>query len=602
MFRKPGKKNKKMKRIGIAAILAVFAASVTGCRPSPVLREIVYTENTSLVDTTVKQLKSEDDGQQTDDLVSKQLEDAKTKRDTEKKKAVQDDNSKHTGESAEVTDSDTAKDTAGSGSSSKDRKNSKGNGSTSDDTLSAADDAKDQNQNNNGDKADSNTENNGSDTDKNSDNSGGSDEKETAGAKKKKVTDASGKEVSVPENVGMVTAVGPAAAMVEMLGGEGRLMGTSESFKSSSTAQSLFSDLSDVKTWWEEDGNNAISSSDFAVLLKAKPDVCFEISGQDTFTNSQISQLEKAGISYVVLPALSSSQNLKDAVTIVGETLAKNKTIGKSAASIAKDYCDWVDDTVDTVSGKTSDKKLYSVYISRYAPDISYTLKHTNNDLPADSGVSGGKGKGVAITWSSKKAELISTYMKTAGVTNEGTNNTRLNATEGVYVAPMFHQFDPTFSNSDYTYYGGGETAISADLFVTHRVNSSSYYLLGSTQFPAIVVASDEVKTQIQDNWFWKHRTAKIEGKLDWKAGYLADSGNAYYSSVVGNYDIYVNPSGIGDWAEGSVESPLEAYWVAYHFQGSFSKDRVISETKSFYKKFFKHDLSTEQVKSILNF
>ena len=53
------------------------------------------------------------------------------------------------------------------------------------------------------------------------------------------------------------------------------------------------------------------------------------------------------------------------------------------------------------------------------------------------------------------------------------------------------------------------------------------------------------------------------------------------------------------DWAEGSVESPLEAYWVAYEFYGTYTLDQVKSKTSEFYSTFFGVTLSSSELTAI---
>lgn len=53
------------------------------------------------------------------------------------------------------------------------------------------------------------------------------------------------------------------------------------------------------------------------------------------------------------------------------------------------------------------------------------------------------------------------------------------------------------------------------------------------------------------------------------------------------------------DWANGSLESPLAAYWLACQFDGVYTLDEVKSETQSFYQTFFGAALSDKQLKQI---
>lgn len=618
-YKKDRKKHFRRKRRTMVAAALVTGCSLLlgGCRNSPVLTEIIYTDDVSKVDSTQQQLQNTQSKKRSGKRKNKKAE-SDTKRDTEKKKAVQEQTAdEQKQKTTSVEQNRNTEDTAGnSEEAQKKNPDSGGNGSRSADKKSGGSEEKDRNGEQadktgngiqKGKKADPETKGKngkGKTEEKNSDVNGTGEEEKKDG-NKITVTDGEGRKVKIPENVEKVTAAGAAAPMVEMIAGRGRLLASSASFTESSIAETVFGkkEVSAVKQWWSGDGKSGISSSDFRKLLKESPDICLEFSGEDTFSNTQIRQLRKKGIAYLALPALDSREHLEEAVTIVGEIFRKTSGV-KGAAAKARAYTDWVEDTAEEVKGRVSGEK-YSVYIAAYASDISYTLKHTNNDLPAAAELTDGKrGKGVAIAWSESKPELVSTFMKIGGVTNESSRYSRYAATEGLYVSPMFHQFEPTFSSDAFTYYGGNNIAISADLFVTHRI-TDGYYYLGSEEFPGIIVADEKIGKQIRNNWFWKyHGGAKVKGEADWPAGYKSDSGRLYYGSVIADYDIYVNPSGLGDWAEGSVESPLEAYWAANRFSdgSAYSDSDVINRTEQFYSKFFDADLSDAQIKEILHF
>ena len=75
--------------------------------------------------------------------------------------------------------------------------------------------------------------------------------------------------------------------------------------------------------------------------------------------------------------------------------------------------------------------------------------------------------------------------------------------------------------------------------------------------------------------------------------------GESFYCGVVGTYNIYVNPHGMCDWAQGSLESPLESVWLAYKFGGAYSLSEVKQITADFYRQFFNISLSDSQLYGI---
>jgi hypothetical protein len=53
------------------------------------------------------------------------------------------------------------------------------------------------------------------------------------------------------------------------------------------------------------------------------------------------------------------------------------------------------------------------------------------------------------------------------------------------------------------------------------------------------------------------------------------------------------------NWAEGSVESPLEAYWLARKLQNAYTMETVQAKTREFYQEFFHLTLSGGELSSI---
>jgi len=158
----------------------------------------------------------------------------------------------------------------------------------------------------------------------------------------------------------------------------------------------------------------------------------------------------------------------------------------------------------------------------------------------------------------------------------------------------MFHQFSPVVTGTAAAYYSGaGEYGSAFDLFVARMVNDTVYYQLGSSVYPAIIVKDAETKTLIEENWFWQYHETN-------ENGYITIDGQSFYCGIVGQYEVFVNPEGMLDWADGSAESPLEAYWIASVLQKAFSLEEVKSVTREFYEEFFGVTLSDEQLSLIL--
>lgn len=542
---------------GLALLLAVLLGlSCSACRESPVLHEVRYEHTAPEVDPEQEMLDPEDDGAKDEQFDREKDESAETVRDSTENMGFEDPSFADAEHSTEVDYSPEASNGWQSQDAPSGTAQSEGNGENAKDPSPS----------------DSESEN----PENLPDNSGAL----------KQVVDGSGRTVTLPANIETVTAVRWAAQMVEMLGGSGRLLAADNDFLSSSLAMAAFSDLKNVRSLWSGSGNSGMTGNQFAALLELKPDVCFEISGENTFSEAQIRQLDAAGIAYVVLPALTSVDTLKQAVSLLADILGTNHTTGTDASSIAASYAKWVDGVVGDVKDKIS-SDCTSLYLSDWDSSATYVLDHTK-------GVIESEGSGLAVAYSPKKAQLVSTFMKAAGIINESTRIMSLHRdSEGVYVAPMFHQFDAVVSGRKATFYSGaGEYGSAYDLFVARMITDSSYYQLGGTQYPAVITANENIKEQLENDWFWQYHESDANG-------YITISGQSFYCGIIGPYSIYVNPQGMCDWAEGSAESPLEAYWVSYKFGGGFTLDDVKEKTNTFYQQFFGLTLTEKQLKEM---
>ena len=556
------KKHNMILRRYMALLLAVLlCAALSACRESPVLQETLYMSAQEEIDEEQEELDPEDEGKKDEQFEKEEEEEADTQRGEEDDQGLtgEEDDASH---AAEVEYSASAGHDWEAGSSDTDTaQNGEGDADSANSTATEEEDG----------------------TEVSPENVADADLK-TA----KLVVDGAGRTVTLPENVETVTAVRWAAQMVELLGGSGRLVAADSDFVSSALAKAAFSDLGDVQALWAGGGADYISGSDFAALLALQPDVCFEISGENTFSNRQIAQLEEAGIAYVVLPKLTSVANLETSLSLMAQILDTNDTTGESASTVASSYASWVSSTVSTVKSKTSGHALTSLYIAGWDSGAQYILNNTHGvDFPT--------GLGLAYAYSPLKAQFLTTFMTAANITNESTRIASLyRDTDYLYVTPMFQQFMPTVSGTMATYYDStGKTAASKELFVSRSAGGSTYYELGdAAHYPAIIAASAEVKKQIEDNFYWQAHELTT-------TGYYVSNGLNFYHGVAGPYDIYVLPQGMCDWADGSLESPLAAYWLACQFDGVYTLDEVKGQTQSFYQTFFGVTLSDKQLEQI---
>ncbi|MDO4581918.1 MAG: hypothetical protein Q4B96_04990 [Bacillota bacterium] len=538
--------------IAIVLSMLLLCSLLSGCRESPVLRQVIYEASAPEVDENETMLDSQESGLANEDFDEQEDEDAETPRDSETTQGLTgEDNSAEQSMEEEYSATGENDWQADNAPTSAPEQTADAEGGAQPAEQAAADTAA----------------------------------PVAGGNSAKQIVDAAGRTVELPENVGSAAAVGWAAQAVSMLSGGGLLAAADEEFLSASLAASAF-DLSAVSSSWSGDGSSYISDEAFAQLLSKKPGVCFEISGQRTFSDAQVTQLTAAGIPYVVLPSVTSLANLKQAVSLIAAVLAQD-TPDDPITAAANAYIAWLDGIVREVAGKTDAQELTSLYLADWDDNAAYTLNYTKGAIEA-------QGSGMAVAWSPLKSQIVSDCMAAANVVNEAT---RIRSThresEGLYVSPMFHQFDPAVSGTKGVYYSGsGEYGAAFDLFVSRMISNTVYYQLGSEAFPALIVADESIKAAVEENWFWQYHPTDNNG-------YITINGESFYCGVVGDYEIYVNPRGMCDWTEGSLESPLEAVWLAYKFHNAYTLAEVKQIAADFYRQFFGLALTDAELREI---
>lgn len=431
----------------------------------------------------------------------------------------------------------------------------------------------------------------------------------TGGDAVRQVVNAFGAVVEVPQEVETVAAVGEAALMVQMLGGPGRLAAADKDFLSQPLAASVFADegFEQIAPLWSGDGSGGLDDASFAALLELAPQACLELSGQPVFSEAQIAALEEAGIAYVVLPSLNTSSGLKQAVTLTGELLGNLN--GVDAPARAADYVAWYDSVISRVSGRV-DRFTYNLvdfdndknaYGAKYLSDANianhsghYTLFLDNWDASAQYQLHGASsvtlaGNGLAVAKSGYSHSPLSYYMSLAGVVNAAAIYPDYGLTRSWYVNPL------TTVTKLLTVDGGyGETAEEC-------LTQAGSARLGQDTFPAVVVRKASIAAALRADPLWTpYPVVESASGLTSFNGFLDEDGSVVPTSIAGDYEIYVNPTGVGDWTSGSVESILEPLWISARFNGAFSDSEVEASVREFYQTFYRHDLTAEQLSAIL--
>ncbi len=564
--------------VAALAFLCIFA---TGCRHSPVLEQIIYTQEASEVDYTQEMLDAEDEGEETN-AYRQYTTEADMDRDTTED-AVHDEESSGSEYESRNLSYASAADSNGEAMDSSGGEGGEGEGvGTTGDTV-------------NDDVEANPTEGEGGGTGAPT----GGDDTNTSGTSDTPADDNSGNVTvdpdtdpieETPTGVSTCTAVGSASLVVEMVAGEGALLGSSESFTGNALAGALFSEVSSgaVATWWQDNGEEAISQTDFEALLAAEPDACFTISGYSSFTSSQKAQLESAGIQVITLYEFSTEQNIKNNVQIVAEAFEND--------SIYDEYCSWVDEVDNEVSNQGSNNPRYGLYVVDWCSSVSYSFANASASLLPN----GSSGSGMARCYTTNVDDIMSVYMNMANVTNESKGSVyHLNDQDADYVvvSSMFNNLAPSYSSlpANTTYNKTGTWAIGYDFGLSHDTDAG-YETLGESRFPAVIAADAETATALRNDWFWQYHQLN-------STGYFEIDGTWFYTSIRNTYSIYVPPTGVSSWSEGSIESPLLGYWVSNKVLGSsgISNSTMTARIAYFYKHFFGSTMSWSDLSSYID-
>ena len=418
----------------------------------------------------------------------------------------------------------------------------------------------------------------------------------------------------VPEDVATVVAAGDAALYVEMLGGANRLLGTSNSFRESYYAQ-LFPDYQNVtkNIFWEKKGDGLMGEAQFRNLLAAEPEAVFYISyidedgySQANMTEDQVSRLNQNGIYTIPLALFNTTTNIKNNVRVIGKVLGKGSKVpgSKNANNMASDYIRWMDSVISGRESQTySGSEKYNLdqdgvlseRNNRYSDVGQHTVLINGWDDNASTELAG-QGVAYARTGYSWRTSPVSYYLSLAGAANNAVTVTDGGIVRDLPVVPFLN---PTV----YGNVNGG--SIGNDYRGKSDYMTSHGGYIGTDSFKTVLVDSNETKQKMLNNDAWKYWGINTtpDGQT---SGYGMPYGDSIaMSNIHGDYDIIVNPCGIGSWTEGSPESPLEVLWAEQIFLDGQNSDVAFSniahEVSDFYQTFYDISLSLQDLESIRN-
>lgn len=432
----------------------------------------------------------------------------------------------------------------------------------------------------------------------------------------REIVDATEQSVKIPQNVEKVSAVGAAALYVEMLGGRGRLAATSEDFKTNPIAAAAFGqeEIDSTAALWTKDGSTALGSKAFEQLVEiVRPEVCFVVSQEESFSDQQLADLAEEDIYIITLPKLNTTENIFRAVDIIAQVLEYNSDDEETtAAEIAAEYKKWY---TETVNGALEKDRLFSGYekidfnndcYANYTTKINddantdgyYTLYISDWDEGASYAVSTGTteifaGTGMAIAPSGYSTTPLAYYMSLGGMCNTAALSADLFTEMFWYVSPLTPASMAVNKNAGTWDRGVNKTLTEID----------SDTRLGSKNFNIVIAGSNTVRERLVEEYnaemsLWKNYGLRTINEI---SGYgIIHNSGFIYSNVVGEYTVAVNPCGAGKWTEGSPEAPLEILWINSLCYGDYDEEYIRSEIADFYSRFYRCQLTDKDIDRIL--
>ncbi len=461
--------------------------------------------------------------------------------------------------------------------------------------------------------------------------------------------DLTGKYTETPK-VNSVAAFGEYAVIVQMVGGKNALAAADKDMLSSDFKK-VFADegASNIVEGWSDDGSAKKINVKAIIKSGAQTILVDSSSYQESMNEADRKTLKKAGVTFSIMPRLSNSTYIKQAVDKVGTMLSESKDIGNAekTENIAEQYSDFHDDVVqkciDANDGKLAGSTVYenkNPRASKYSFNSSahYTLLIDKYDSSAEftgkfAGTWTPSCDGIGICTYGYADTPTSFYIQAGGLINNAADKGS-SSDSGTIPAWQFSNNIMNFKKSKWKYSSTGEFAKTSDvvasawgqvLFTTdvdqdgNGVGAS----FGTETFPTIITGSKSIKKAIVNNSKkangayhpYDRESAPGGSSFGKKIGSSicyssigvdgANSGNTntFSNGQISSSSVHVNPHGLfSSWTAGSVESFLEAAWVNDDVEGNKTTVGVSSLVKEFYQTFYRYDgMSNSQVEDVLD-
>ncbi len=427
-----------------------------------------------------------------------------------------------------------------------------------------------------------------------------------------KIFDPDDAATPLPENVHTVAAAGSYGVLVEMLCGQGALVGTDAAAQQMVSSVGAFPDegFENVAVCWDAEGNPILSE------IKAQSPACIlQSTGTRALTQDEMDALTEAGVDcdVLVVPEIdgptATDADLMSAVTTVGELMhpAAGETSTYDSKQSASEFVELHDQVINacvsanggysykvvngsqfgyiyqgkpgegTATAKLSGNRYTTVFVDSWTSALTTTVNSARSFSGASVGylsdpsdvldVSGGVG--LSLSGQNAGFLLMDYYLQCAGVVD--------NSFEGdapVAATVSTNQALPSVISA------GSDTGLEVSVQLAGRSTPSALWfsssaswsndttLIGDSKFPGMFVRNADIADRI---------TASVS---------LA---NGFYN-VGQTFSLYVMPSGMfGSWADGGLESYLLSAYALGYYVGNESLQSAFGDAASTYmSKFYR--------------
>jgi len=392
---------------------------------------------------------------------------------------------------------------------------------------------------------------------------------------------------------GAVIATGEAAILTQMLGGAGSLYATDQVTYTAMAEYFPADELEDIEILWSGDSTGSINTDSLDALIAEGKNPQAALLDSAAINSSDVSALNDRGISCTAL-TFDSYDSILSAVSTAATVLGTDEAAQRQAEYVS--FCNSISEMVGEY-----DSEKYTLFVSGWdsAAQLSFSTIYTGtwksrlgvaiacmlSDSPADE------------MWNIAGVQNV---FSRSGYTRTGHSNTNSNTAEVLFGSE--YQYLCQY----YVHYHAPSLTSTYDYTMEVSVNWLLYNL-GASDYPAVIAATQEVALSwlADKNYSSETQDAGMYtvGHLYTTKRYLYDHGidSGIICRISDEYDVYVNPNGLGDWAEGSAESILEAAWIAWEIQGTCDENQVRDKIKEYYATFYRcTNLTDAQVDAIL--